>query len=163
MFIDKWWGNYIGSSDDSFLLLDYFGTRKTSDFELCTILEDTGLASLLKNGGLENGDLSFKIDEGYVPHFDIAVDVLTDLSAIVLECLQSGKVAIKDLDSSSKYSQTITIDCRKEDIKLLADGLDKFISNPANFELADMMDEDSLGELVNDCREVYVSLIAFQH
>lgn len=161
MYIDKWWGNYIGGSDDSLLLLDYFGTRNISHFELNIILEDTGLASLLKNGGMENGDLSFKVNEGYIPHFNMAVDVLTDLSAIVLECLQSGKVAITDLDSSSKYPQTITIDCQKEDIKLLIDGLEKFIGNPEIFQLADMMDEESLKELVSDCREVYLSLNTF--
>ena len=28
LYIKKWWGNYVGGCDDSFLLLDYFGNQK---------------------------------------------------------------------------------------------------------------------------------------
>lgn len=158
MFIDKWWGNYIGGSDDSFLLLDYFGTRNSTVFNLNDILQETGLSDLLISGGLENGDLSFHVKEGYVPHFDMAIDVLIDLSAIVLECLHNQRVAIKDLDNSSNYSNTISISAKPEDLMLLTNGLDNFIKNPKSYELSDMMDEESLSELLADCNEVCESL-----
>ncbi|MDR3058458.1 MAG: hypothetical protein LBU84_10010, partial [Prevotella sp.] len=153
MFIDKWWGNYIGGSDDSFLLFDYFGTRNSTVFNLNDILQETGLSDLLINGGLENGDLSFHVKEGYVPHFDMAIDVLIDLSAIVLECLHNQRVAIKYLDNSSNYSNTISISAKPEDLMLLTNGLDNFIKNPKSYELSDMMDEESLSELLADCNE----------
>lgn len=48
LYIKKWWGNYVGGCDDSFLLLDYFGNQKQSSLELSKILSDIHLNTLLK-------------------------------------------------------------------------------------------------------------------
>lgn len=82
LYIKKWWGNYVGGCDDTFLLLDYFGSQKQSNLELSKILSDIHLNTLLKENSVNEGDIYFSINESYEPHFDMAIDVIIDLSAI---------------------------------------------------------------------------------
>ena len=98
LYIKKWWGNYVGGCDDTFLLLDYFGSQKQSNLELSKILSDIHLNTLLKENSVNEGDIYFSINESYEPHFDMAIDVIIDLSAILLESIKNGKVDIKELD-----------------------------------------------------------------
>ena len=161
LFINKWWGNYIGGCDDSFLLLDYFGTSPASTWTLRQIFEDMHLDLALESGDIENSDLYFEQEKGYEPHFDMAIDVVIDLSAILLECLHNQQVVIKNLDESTKYRKTIIISASKQDILLLKNGLDKFINTPLSFDLANMMSENDLTELIHDCKAVSNELNIF--
>lgn len=154
MYIDRWWGNYAGGSDDSFLLLDYLGSRPDSRLSLHQILKDLHLHELLKNNKLSEGDAYFEMGEGYVPHFDMAVDVLVDLSAILLESLHEGSFKIQDLDKSSKDVRTYSIESNEEDVLLLLDNLEHFIQNASLYEISELMDEESLSELLSDCAEI---------
>ena len=43
MYIDKYWGNYIGGTDDSLTLLDYLTDKQKSEIPLSEIFADTGL------------------------------------------------------------------------------------------------------------------------
>ena len=47
---------------------------------------------------MNEGDAYFKINESYEPHFDMAINVIIDLSAILLECIKNGKIDIKELE-----------------------------------------------------------------
>ena len=154
LYIKKWWGNYVGGCDDTFLLLDYFGSQKQSNLELSKILSDIHLNTLLKENSVNEGDIYFSINESYEPHFDMAIDVIIDLSAILLESIKNGKVDIKELDPNSKYSNFFYISTSKDDAMLLLSGLNKFINAPQEYELADFMDESELEELVGDCKEI---------
>lgn len=154
LYIKKWWGNYVDGCDDTFLLLDYFGSQKQSNLELSKILSDIHLNTLLKENSVNEGDIYFSINESYEPHFDMAIDVIIDLSAILLESIKNGKVDIKELDPNSKYSNFFSISTSKDDAMLLLSGLNKFINAPQEYELADFMDESELEELVGDCKEI---------
>ncbi len=154
LYIKKWWGNYVGGCDDSLLLLDYFGTQEQSNFKLSEILSDVHLNTLLKEDAVNGGDVYFSIDESQEPHFDMAIDVIIDLSAILLESIKNGKVDIKELDPNSEYSNFFSISTSKDDAMLLLSGLNKFINAPQEYELADFMDESELEELVGDCKEI---------
>ncbi len=109
LYIGKWWGNYIGGCDDSLLLLDYFGNKKEKNLKLSEILSDLHIDTMLADNSVNQGDAFFFIDESYVPHFDLAIDVIIDLSAILLECIKNGGVSITDLDEGSEYSNKISI------------------------------------------------------
>ena len=161
LFISKWWGNYIGGCDDSLLLLDYLGKYASDNLTLRQIFEDIHLESALELGEIENADLYFELKPEYEPHFDMAVNVIIDLSAILLECLHNKQVTISDLDESTEYQKTISLSATKQDISLLKKGLDKFINTPQLFDLADFLDEDELSELINDCQSVSNELNAF--
>ena len=82
------------------MLLDYFGNKKEKNLTLSEILSDLHVDALLAENSVNQGDAYFTIDESYVPHFDLAIDVIIDLSAILLECLKNGEVSITDLDES---------------------------------------------------------------
>ena len=154
LYIKKWWGNYIGGCDDSFLLLDYFGKQTQSNLELSKILSDIHLDTLLKENAINGGDAYFQSGETYKPHFNMAVDVVIDLSAILLESIKNGTVDIKRLNSSSKYSNSFSISTSKDDVVLLLSGLNNFINASKESELEDFLDESELQELVSDCREI---------
>lgn len=150
--ISKWWGNFVGGCDDSFLLLDYFGTSQNETLD--KILQDLHLDTLISSGTLESGDAWFSVNENYEPHFDMPINAVIDLSAIVAECLYNGQVTIKELDSNSKYEQIISIKANEKDIALLKKGLDMFINSPEKFDLYDFLDEDDLRVLLTDCKEI---------
>ena len=161
LFISKWWGNFIGGCDDSLLLLDYFGELQSETLNLRQIFEDIHLDSALESGKIEDADLYFELKLGYAPHFDMAINVIIDLSAILLECLYNKQVAINDLNESTKYQKSIKISATKQDILLLKNGLDKFINMPKSFELAEFLSEDELLELINDCESISSELNVF--
>ncbi|MDR2967266.1 MAG: hypothetical protein LBU74_04900 [Methanobacteriaceae archaeon] len=161
LFINKWWGNYIGGCDDSFLLLDYFGTSPSDNWSLKQIYEDIHLDSAFESGDIENADLYFELEPGLEGNFNMGIDVIIDLSAILLECLHNKQVAIRDLDKSSEYEKNITISTTKQDILLLKNGLNEFINNPQSSELAVMVGEHELAEIVHDCKAVNDELGAF--
>ena len=154
LYIKKWWGNYVGGCDDTFLLLDYFGSQKQSNLELSKILSDIHLNTLLKENSVNEGDIYFSINNSNQLHFYKAIDVIIELSDILLESIKYGKVDIKELDHNSKFSNFFYISTSKDDAMLLLSGLNKFINAPQEYELADFMDESELEELVGDCKEI---------
>lgn len=46
MYIEKYWGNYIGGTDDSLTLLDYLMDKQKSEISLSEIFADIGLDKL---------------------------------------------------------------------------------------------------------------------
>ena len=46
MYIEKYWGNYIGGTDDSLTLLDYLISKQKVEISLQEIFEDVGLDEL---------------------------------------------------------------------------------------------------------------------
>ena len=46
MYIEKYWGNYIGGTDDSLTLLDYLIDKQKPEITLSEIFADTGLNNL---------------------------------------------------------------------------------------------------------------------
>lgn len=103
---------------------------------------------------MNEGDAYLKINESYEPHFDMAINVIIDLSAILLECIKNGKIDIKELDPDSEYTNSFSISVSKDDAMLLLNALNKFINAPQEYELADFMDESGLDEFVGDCKEI---------
>ena len=45
MYIEKYWGNYIGGTDDSLTLLDYLISKQKVEISLQEIFEEIGRAS----------------------------------------------------------------------------------------------------------------------
>ena len=48
MYIEKYWGNYIGGTDDSLTLLEYLADKQKAEIPLSEIFEDTGLTQRVK-------------------------------------------------------------------------------------------------------------------
>ena len=98
MYIDKYWGNYIGGSDDSLNLVAFLVDQRKEEIPLNEIFSKIGLDR-------QNWDfhhtveyLEFTHSDGVEMDFHFAIDVVIDLAAILLECSVSGSVNLHDLD-----------------------------------------------------------------
>ena len=160
LFISKLWGkqhnedNYIGGTEDTLLLIDYLGKQTESNLVLCKILSDIHLDTLLEKGFVGNGDVYFVETGSHSTYFDFAINVVIDLSAILLENLKNSHVDMNLLDGDGKYSNKFAISASLEDAELLIKTLDKFIIAPHNYELTEPLSEKSLQKLIADCKEI---------
>lgn len=155
MLIEKWWGNFIGGSDDSLLLLDYLASKSEEVLHLKEIMDEINLTKVLEDGNWEEGNLSWKVNKQFEPDFDLVADVVIDLATITLESLVNKNVAFKSLDKATKYHGYFSIQVDKDSLSLLIKGLEQFIgSSPHYSGLADVMDEGDLLILSSDCKEI---------
>ena len=90
MYIKKYWGNFIGGSDDSLNLVVFLEDLKKEEIPLSEIFVKIGLDK-------QNWDFRQTVEYLEFPHsndvemdFHFAIDVVTDLAAILLECIVSG-------------------------------------------------------------------------
>ena len=59
MYIEKYWANYIGGTDDSLTLIDYLYDKGKTEISLNEIFNDTGLSRL--NWNLSINSLNFPL------------------------------------------------------------------------------------------------------
>ena len=105
MYINKYWGKFIGGSDDSLNLVAFLEDQRKEEIPLSEIFAKIGLDK-------QNGDfrqtveyLEFTHSDGVEMDFHFAIDVVTDLAAILLECSVSGSVNLHDLDEYNTPSR----------------------------------------------------------
>ena len=86
MYIDKYWGNYIGGSDDSLNLVEFLTDQKKDEIPLSEIFARIGLDK--QNWDFHNTIeyLKFIHSNGTEIDFHFAIDVVLDLATIMLEC-----------------------------------------------------------------------------
>lgn len=96
MYIEKYWANYIGGTDDSLTLIDYLYDKGKTEISLNEIFNDTGLSRLNWNFHT-SPDLEYIDSEGLCYEFYYAIDLVTDLAALILESKKSGGFNIKNL------------------------------------------------------------------
>jgi len=162
LVILRWWGGdgTLGQADDSLLLLDYFGTASARSLPLNIVLRDLHLWEPLEAQDLASADAYFVSKPGFEPHFDIAVGMVLDLAAIVLECAVNDAVSFRALDPSSAYPGTIEVVTTgsADGLLLLLGGLDWFAVNPQSTELADLLSADELSASAQAAIEIAAEL-----
>ena len=104
MYIKKYWGNFIGGSDDSLNLVAFLEDQKKEEMPLSEIFAKIGLDKQNWNFRQTVGYLEFTHSNGVEMDFHFAMDVVTDLAAILLEC----KMCIRDRpkDGANSISDT---------------------------------------------------------
>lgn len=165
-YISKWWGNMVGDTDDSLCLIDYFELKKCNRISLSTILHELMLDKYLREATLqESKDMHFVINfpdgQCMEANFDISIDPVIDLCALLVEQIHSGTISTIELDPSSKHPVVFSIEIEKEHLKLLIDELTHFSQNPLSYDLAEMVPEDDMLELAGMCREIVEELNAY--
>jgi hypothetical protein len=162
MYIDKWWNHYIGGTDDTWMLGIYFAQIQ-NPISLQTILDDLHLWEALNSESAADADGYFVIstEPYHDAHFDMEIDVITDLSAIVLECETNGSVDLSDLFKIEAQRVEIITDDHPQALKALVDGLYNFIRSPKSYGIHDFMSDDALAELVSACKEIHAELGRF--
>ena len=161
MYIKKYWGNFIGGSDDSLNLVALLVDQKKEEIPLSEIFAKIGLDKQNWDFRQTVEYLEFTHSDGVEMDFHFAIDVVTDLAAILLECSVSGSVNLQDLDEYNTPARRIRITATPEEHDAMNKALADFAQNPLEYDLSEMMDDEEIREMARDVgalrKELYES------
>ena len=161
MYISKYWGNFIGGSDDSLNLVAFLEDHKKEEIPLSEIFAKIGLDKQNWDFHQTIEYLEFTHSNGVEMDFHFAIDVITDLAAILLECYVNGSVNLHDLDEYNTPSRCIRITATPEEHDAMDRTLADFAQNPLSYDLHEMMDDEEIQEMARDVealrKELYES------
>lgn len=151
MYIDKYWGNFIGDTEDSFNLLTYLTDMKQKkEISLREIFEDTGLDKL--NWDFHtSSDHEYVDDEGLSVNFIYAIDLVVDLAALMLECSVNGSVSMEELDADG---DDICITFTEEEKNAMNKALAEFVKDPLSYDLHEMCPDEDMLEMAQVVEEL---------
>ena len=150
MYIKKYWGNFIGGSDDSLNLVAFLEDQKKEEIPLGEIFAKIGLDKQNWDFHQTVEYLEFTHSDGVEMDFHFAIDVVTDLAAILLECSVSGSVNLHDLDEYNTPARRIRITATPEEHDAMNKALADFAQNPLEYDLSEMMDDEEIQEMARD-------------
>ena len=163
MYIEnKYWNNYIGDTDDSLTLIEYLADKHKEEISLGEIFSDTGLDKL--NGDFREHDapltvvlknISSDYEEPYI-EFYYAIDLITDLAALMLECKVSGSVNLCELSGEDLETAVpdICITATSKEHEQMNQALADFVSSPLDYDLSEMCPEEDMLEMAELCEEL---------
>ena len=161
MYIKKYWGNFIGGSDDSLNLVAFLEDQKKEEISLSEIFAKIGLDKQNWDFHQTVEYLEFTHSNGVEMDFHFAIDVITDLAAILLECSVSGSVNLHDLDEYSTPSRRIRVTATAEEHDAMDKALADFAQDPLPYDLHEMMGDEEIEEMARDMdalrKELYKS------
>ena len=149
MYIKKYWGNFIGGSDDSLNLVAFLEDQKKEEIPLSEIFAKIGLDKQNWNFHQTVEYLEFTHSDGVEMDFHFAIDVVTDLAAILLECSVSGSVNLQDLDEYNTPSRRIRITATPEEHDAMDKALADFVHAPLEYDISEMMGEDEITDMAS--------------
>ena len=152
MYIEKYWCNYIGGTDDSLTLVDYLYEKGKTELSLSEIFNDTGLSKLNWNFRT-SPDLEYTFEDR-CHEFYYAIDLITDLAALILESKKSGGFNIKDLFDEESRELFVKITTTPEENQAINRALEDFIANPLEYDLHEMVDDDDMLEMAQECENL---------
>ena len=147
MYIKKYWGNFIGGSDDSLNLVAFLENQKKEEIPLSEIFAKIGLDKQSWDFRQTVEYLEFTHSDGVEMDFHFAIDVVTDLAAILLECSVSGSVNLHDLDEYNTPSRRIRITATSEEHDAMNKALADFVQDPLSYDISEMMGEDEITDM----------------
>ena len=150
MHIKKYWGNFIGGSDDSLNLVAFLEDLKKEEISLSEIFAKSGLKKQNWDFRQTVEYLEFTHSNGVEMDFHFAIDVVTDLAAILLECSVSGSVNLQDLDEYNTPARRIRITATPEEHDAMNKALADFAQNPLEYDLSEMMDDEEIRKMAWD-------------
>ena len=150
MYIKKYRGNFIGGSDDSLNLVAFLVDQKKEEIPLSEIFAKIGLDKQNWDFRQTVEYLEFTHSDGVEMDFHFAIDVVTDLAAILLECSVSGSVNLQDLDEYNTPTRRIRITVTPEEHDAMNKALADFAQNPLEYDLSEMMDNEEIQEMARD-------------
>ena len=147
MYIKKYWGNFIGGSDDSLNLVAFLEDQKKEEIPLSEIFAKIGLDKQNWDFRQTVEYLEFTHSDGVEMDFHFAIDVVTDLAAILLECSVSGSVNLQDLDEYNTPARRIRITVTPEEHDAMNKALADFVHAPLEYDISEMMGEDEITDM----------------
>ena len=91
--------------------------------------------------------LEFTHSDGVEMDFHFAIDVVTDLAAILLECSVSGSVNLQDLDEYNTPDRRVRITATPEEHEAMDKALADFAHAPLEYDISEMMGEDEITDM----------------
>lgn len=165
LYIERWWKEYVGGTDDTCSLIDYLTNREfrhdsTVEIQLTKILQDFQLTATREIEEIRQTiDIYYVFGEGFQLDIHCAINLLMDVTAILLECQKNGQVRMLDLDHTYKdESAIIAIKAESEDVMLLKNWMADFIQNPLRYDLAEFCPEEEMQEIATQCQAIVAEL-----
>lgn len=153
MYIEKYWGNYIGGTDDSLTLLDYFIQKQKNEIPLSEIFADTGLDKLDWDFRKTEPALAYKSGDGMECEIYYAINLVTDLAALMLECHVNGSVSLGKM-LGGEQGRVVRITATPEEQGAMNRALADFYADPLAYDLHEMVPADDMKALAQDCENL---------
>ena len=140
-------GQLYRGSDDSLNLVAFLEDQKKEEITLSEIFAKIGLDKQNWDFRQTVEYLEFTHSGGVEMDFHFAIDVVTDLAAILLECSVSGSVNLQDLDEYNTPVRRIRITATPEEHEAMNKVLADFVQDPLSYDISDMMGEDEITDM----------------
>lgn len=154
MYIKKYWGNYIGGTDDSLNLIEFLKDQNQDEISLSEIFAKIGLDKQNWDFHQTVEFLEFTCSDGLEMDFHFAIDLVTDLAAILLECSVSGAVDLHDLDEYIAPSRLIRVTATPEEHAAMNRALSDFVRDPLSYDLHELVPEEDMLAMAEDCENL---------
>ena len=156
MYITKYWGDFIGGSDDSLSLIEFLEGLNKEEITLKEIFTGIGLDRQNMDFRQTVENLGFTNSTGLEIDFNYAIDIVTDLAAILLECKNNGHVNIGELyGNEDEQNRCIRVVATEEEYTAIKVALEDFVKDPKSYDLYEMIGDDiiEMAEIVKELRQ----------
>lgn len=156
MYITKYWGDFIGGSDDSLSLIEFLEDLNKEEITLKEIFTGIGLDRQNMDFRQTVDNLGFTNSIGLEIEFYFAIDIVTDLAAILLECRITGHLNLRELyNNEDTQNRCIQVIATEEEYTAIKDALEDFVKNPKSYDLYEMIGDDiiEMAEIVKELRQ----------
>ena len=156
MHIAKYWGEFIGGSDDSLSLIEFLEDLNKEEITLKEIFTGIGLDRQNMDFRQTVENLGFTNSIGTEIDFNYAIDIVTDLAAILLECKNNGHVNIGELyGNEDEQNRCIRVVATEEEYTAIKVALEDFVKDPKSYDLYEMIGDDiiEMAEIVKELRK----------
>lgn len=150
MYIEQYWGEYIGGSDDSLTLTAYLAQKGQQLLPLSEVFADFGKETLFNAPRTTSPPLCWTDAEGWETEIYYAIDLAGDLAALLLECRESGSFDLAELDDTLKPQEGagwMSILPTPAEYEQLGHILADFAAAPEEYDIAEMLSPDELAEM----------------
>lgn len=150
MYIEKYWGNYIGDTDDSLTFLEYLSGKEKEEISIGEIFADTKLDKW--QGDFQNAEGLCVCVDGFEAEIYYAIDLIIDLAALLLECKVNGDVNLGELlEDEFDPDKNVRIIATAEEHQLMNKALMDFVAAPNSYSLSEMVSEEEFQEMTEVC------------
>lgn len=147
---ERYWGEYIGGTDDSLTLLDHLAAKGREDLEMGEVLSDFGLDRLAGDLRRPEEPVCYTDEDGMEAAICYTIDLVTDLAALLLECDKSGSLDTGELEMDTEFP-AIRLAASPADRGLLVKVLRDFAARPLDYDLSEMVPEEDIREMAAQC------------
>ena len=156
MYISKYWGDFIGGSDDSLSLVEFLEGLDKEEITLKEIFTGIGLDRQNMDFRKTVENLGYINSIGLEIDFHYAIDIVIDLAAILLECKNNGHVNIGELyGNEDEQNRFIRVVATEEEYTAIKVALEDFVKDSKSYDLYEMIGDDiiEMAEIVKELRK----------